>query len=1199
MQHSLSQLQHIARRARLLLIAGEGALVVGVVLAFATGCVLLDWWLRFPSAVRAGMLVMLTTVAWQLTRRRVLPAFRFRPTTLDIAFRIEQREPQLRNLLASAVEFSSAAQQRSASHSDEAALESQLAQRLVARVTRFIEGATTSPFRSTLRYGPSLRRACTLFATTGVCISFLAWSPDLFGIGVTRLLSPWSGARWPARTEVHSLLGGAVVHARGIPLPLRAALIRGDGEHERVWAAFRVKHTADATWGDWDEVLLARQPNGVYERLMEVDGEEMEVVFRSSDNESLETHISIVDSPALVQASFIAEPPAYLQNHNISVDPISQPLGDGTDARAVVLDPVLEGSAVRITAQLNVIAEVSIAGSEGFDGTVQVSDEAPTNVTIDGIAAGASKIHVKLHDHYGIENRAEIGFVFDTILDRVPTAAVVDPSHDESFVVDAVVPLRGELRDDFGLSRAGFEFSVRRASTHDAAEPESVREDVVEVSGVLAEESRTLTLSSFSVKPGDTILVRAVAEDIFELPGARHTRTQSAPRALRIVGAEEFEQQVRTAIANVRRDATRTDALQARAQERLSGALRTTDEKPLAQAQAEVGEALARHTLALNAVARRLERNQQGDGELSRLAQEASAMSEEAAIASSDATEQIMESENPESSDTIATTAKSQASKSQEQVRADLEGLIALLDRDADSWLSKRHIEELRERIESLIRKTDALAQRTHAQARDELPAEERAALDELASEQQDAANDTDALVDELRTRQEATKDLDPALARALEQAATAAKEGRAREAMEQASEATKSNQLAQAGASERNAAQALARAEQALKDVGKIRAEELARVLESLVESVQRIIEQTERLLPQFTRAQDAELHARAIGQVSQNTRGLASDARGAGRAASRVAAPLERAAESLSTASSLLRREEPVVVDAIAAGESAIVSLHEALSLAEDAKERAQQDAATEKREELLEKYRSLLEQELALKALTQKIADSTGTTPTRREQLELRRLALTQGEVRDAISGLLSDEESISKSPAFTDVHKDIDQFLGRAVETLNRAESAEAVVAQTDGAQGLADLITALGEDEDEDPFTERQPPQGETGGGGGSAPSSEPIPPLAELKLLRQMQRQLFQRTLQLESARERGLAEDSLIAQRAALAERQARIVELTEAIANSMEKSKATPTDQKPTTTPEASPPTTPSRQQARARKQELRWLA
>ena len=703
-----------------------------------------------------------------------------------------------------------------------------------------------------------------------------------------------------------------------------------------------------------------------------------------------------------------------------------------------------------------------------------------------------------------------------------------------------------------------------------------LRTELKPASGLLVDESQQLSLASLGVSAGDTVLVRAVAEDIYVQDGVRHPRVLSAPRTLRIVSEEDFEQQLRSTLASVRREAIRTDALQAHAQERLVGKMQTDQgEQSVAKEQADVSESLVRHADSLAALGRRMQRNGREGNELSQLAQEAEAVSEAARTASEEAAKHIESSQTPGVSPEGVAKAEQEAKSAQEEVRADLEALVELLDRDADSWLARRRLEELRERIEKLATDTSALASRTQAKAREELSAEDRAALDALAAQQRDAATDADALLNELRERQEATKKIDPALARALEQAAQAAQKGRVREEMEQAAEDTEDNRLTQAGEAEQRAMDALAQAEQALKDAGKLRAEELARVLESLIASVERFIGQTEILIPKLLELPAAETNARSVGVISQNSRGLAGEARTAGRAASRVAAPLERAAESLSVSASLLRKEQPNITDASAAAESALVSFKEALTLAEAAKERAQEEAAAEKREELLAKYRALLEREVAIQMQTERSVPVDRNAPTRREQIELRRLGVAQTEVRTAVAGLLTDEETVAKSAAFSDMHNEIDERLASAVDALSKARATDAVLAQTEGAQGIADIIAALGNDEEEDPFAERQAPQEPAGGGGGGSQPNEAIPPLAELKLIRRMQQSILDRTLQLDASRANGVSIEEIEKRREDIVARQARILELAEKIAEGMQNSKGRATTEQPTERP------------------------
>ena len=252
--------------------------------------------------------------------------------------------------------------------------------------------------------------------------------------------------------------------------------------------------------------------------------------------------------------------------------------------------------------------------------------------------------------------------------------------------------------------------------------------------------------------------------------------------------------------------------------------------------------------------------------------------------------------------------------------------------------------------------------------------------------------------------------------------------------------------------------------------------------------------------------------------------------------------------------------------------------MSFKEALALAEAAKERAQAEAAAEKREELLAKYRELLEREVAIRMQTERSVPVDKNAPTRREQVELRRLGVAQTEVRTAVAGILTDEETVAKSAAFSDMHHEIDERLASAVDALSKARAIDALLAQTEGAQGIADIIAALGKDEEEDPFAEQKAPQepasSGSGAGGGGQPS-ETIPPLAELKLIRRMQQSIFDRTLQLDASRANGVSIEEIEKRREDIVARQARILELAEKIAERMQESKGKATAEQPTERP------------------------
>jgi hypothetical protein len=872
------------------------------------------------------------------------------------------------------------------------------------------------------------------------------------------------------------------------------------------------------------------------------------------------------------------EPPAYAQR---VVAARNEDLGSGTDARATTRDPLLDGSRVRLELRLSrpipfdesnptvwMIGEGLMDGradsapadaTQGETAAVEAADTAAPQVTkaeesarrpvvpvvdsadpsrwvIEFTARGPTRIEAQLVDADGIRQREPSVFAFDTVTDRAPTAAIIDPAQDESVVADARVPMRAEQRDDLELRSAGIEIATRIGKS----ETESlVFEERAEIAGSQSASSveRMLEIAKLQLAAGDSVVLRSFAEDYFDGLGApekSHGRTRSAPRVIRIVGEEEFERQIRSSLSGVRRDAMRIDERQAKAREQVE---KDPSDATLEQAQAAVTEGAARIRESAKQLLERLERNGRTEGSLADIARQAEDIASAAEARSAEASEALerarKEASTPEERKQREADAK-QAAERQDEVRAELEDLVGLLDRDEDAWAARRRLEGLTNRIRQLARETQQAAQRSNGESREQLSPDARAEIDALAERQASAAEEAEKTLSELKERAKALEESDPQQARALDAAAKAAEDGRVREEMEQASKDSEQNKLEQSKAAQERALEALQKAAQELEQDRKVRAKELARLLEDLVESIRRLIEETEDRRGELAGvpggSDEPQLRLRdplaaSFGVLSQNTRGVAADARTRSREAARPARSLDSAATSMAAAAAMLRSMEFKREDAAGATEAALKHLDEALKLAEEAAERAEERAAEEKREELLEKYREFLEREVTLRDAAKKIVPEAGKSIGRRELVESRRLGAAQEELREALRRLLDSEEEVKGSDALVDMHDVINESLVDARATLNEGKPADALPSADDAVEALAAIVSALDEDaasNEEDMFAEQEAAGGNQGAGG-QGPSGA-VPPVAEVKLLRSMQDSLARRTRALDEA---------------------------------------------------------------------------
>jgi len=629
---------------------------------------------------------------------------------------------------------------------------------------------------------------------------------------------------------------------------------------------------------------------------------------------------------------------------------------------------------------------------------------------------------------------------------------------------------------------------------------------------------------------------------------------------IRIVGEEEFERQIRSSLSGVRRDAMRIDERQAKAREQVE---KDPKDATLEQGQAAVTEGAARIRESAEQVLERLERNGRADGSLADIARQAEDIASAAEARSAEASEALerarKEAKTPEEREQRAADAK-QAAERQDEVRAELEDLVGLLDRDEDAWAARRRLEGLTNRIRQLARETQQAAQRSNGESREQLSPDARAEIDALAERQASAAEEAEKTLSEMKERAKALEESDAQQARALDAAAKAAEDGRVREEMEQASKDSAQNKLEQSKAAQERALDALQKAAQELEQDRKVRAKELARLLEDLVEAIKRLVAETEDRraelagVPGGSGEPESRLRdplAALFGVLSQNTRGVAADARARSREAARPARSLDSAANSLAAVAATLRARDFAREDAVSAADAALKHLDEALKLAEEASDRAEERAAEEKREELLQKYREFLEREVTLRDAAKKIIPEPGKAIGRRELVESRRLGSAQEELREAVRRLLDAEEEVKGSDALVDMHDVINEALSDSRASLNEGKPGAAVSPADDAIEAIAAIVGALDEKDtpgDEDAFAEQQN-SGSDQGAGGQSPSGA-VPPVAEVKLLRSMQDSVARRTRALDESAS-SLTSVERAQRLGAIAARQQRILEL------------------------------------------------
>ncbi len=1140
-------MREVRTRVRAALIV-ERALSVGAwFVAAGVALMALDWLLVLPSLFRVIDFIIGVAALFTCVHCLIVPATQFRPRLVDIARRIERAVPSTRGRLASALEF---------------------------EITR-----VASPFAESVQQAvmPALREARharvvdrhvlgrhAKWAALALAVAALPWLVDrqLASIGTQRLLQPWSSARWPASTNVESLV--EMTHAaRGMAVRLRAALTKGDPATTDVLIQWRLL-AVDGSWTT-REAIAPRQPDGTYEFLLEPGlAERVDFTFSTHDAESLEQVVRFVDPPTVRLVQLTVQPPAYASavRDVVSTESTIDAVVDGVVVRA---DPALEGSRIDVTLWIANAPPCPSDSANEADFAAWVSRQwrpgggaaepaAAMSVACEGDhwklswnVLGNDFLDVTPTDQRGLSAPSALRVVVDAIPDERPSATMEEPAQDERVVGQADVNIVGQLADDVGLVWGAVEVERIRVG-EGQTQVVSIREAI---QGTAAEFKQHLSLSAVDggCVAGDQLEVRVLAQDLAgEALG--HPPVSSVVRRLRVVSRAQFEQDVASAAQAIRSQVVRADGRQEEV-ERASA----TDRRAIAQ-QVEVGDRIAAARDAARQLVDRLGRNGLEGESLSQAAREAAAQLEQAATEAGHAREAMQRAgeEGDAGDEAGAEAASNEAREAQRSVRDALATAAGLLERDDDLWSLRRDMERIEERLDAAQAAREALSPESAGKRAEELGARDRDRSQQAARETEQATDQARDVLDELRQRADAMAQSNPERAQAMRDAAQRAERAGLTESLEQSAEASRQNQQDQAQQSADAARAALGQMEEALEQEEKLQLESLRRKLASLVERLTALVAQSTQLAEAAAGPAAARDVADGIITLFHNT-GAAQDEAGAlGPDGLSMVKSISRASEQQSTAATMLRAS---TADRAAAAEAmgrSTLALQEALDVATAREAQAEQQQQQQRLKALRGKYLALLpEQEAVVQGV---VAARDGALGGRRLLMESKKLSTQQSSVLEQLEAI-SSEPDVGASAAFQEAHRVAREAAMSAGSALNEGRVDDLV---TGDVEVVRDVIVSIAdalasESQARDRFGRDQLAGGDQGaGGGGSGPEEGELPPAAELKLLKSLQGHLSRRTRQISegSPPRRGEAAD--------LAARQKSVAKLVQDLADKLE---------------------------------------
>jgi len=1165
--------ERAAHRVRTLLVVERLSSLGALALSLAATFIVIDLLLRLPGPLRAVLLaVWIGAVGWTVWRR-IRPAWRLRVTPVSVALRVEDRLPSMRGRIASALEFASS-REAAGGHAMspfEAAVVQQVSPHVGERDVMQVVDAR-----------PCRRRVVRLAAMCMAAIAIAVAAPSMSSVGMQRLFMPWTAAEWPARTGIESRTD-VRHHPRGASLPLRAELTRGDPGRERVWVRIR-RMGSSGLFGAWEESLAVRQSGSRFERVVEPGSRTIEFQFRTSDVSTPVQRVDIVEPPAVASARATVTPPEYART---AVPPREQDLGDATGTRGRIAEPAIEGS--RITVSMTpsraaappdadadpgafeswVASTFSMKGQDGVpDVTVRSADDGTPVWEISWDAVRDASLAVTLRDADGVANVEPIAIDVSVVADRPPEVVVTDPASDETVLPTAVVPVRVEARDDLAVGALRAEVVRGDAVTPVAtAVPAALGQRQARADGAV-------DVASTGAVPGDVLELYAVASDI-RMAGLGAEGVRSVPRRLRVISGSQFDEEMRAALASLRQSAIRSDERQRALMER------EDDPGELVRPQGELSERLAGLERTVAGLRSRLTRNRADDDALRSVLDAAEDLVAEAAARSNEARESLQGAAESEQSAQdaersgntegaqrargAAERARAQAGAAQEAVRAELEDLATLLDRDRDAWAASRQLQKVTESLAKADAARRAAGARTAGRTRDELSAADAAELDRAAQAAEEAARAAREAMEALAERAERVKTADPARAEALREAVRKGEQGSLEARTEQAAQSTRENRMDEAGRASAQAAETVQQMMGELADDERTRTQTLRRRLASMLESLEGLLTRAESAqrsadaLAPDAPAADAE--AREAGTLNQQALAVADEGRAGGPSLQRIVRTVERGAESAGRGATSLRRAPPAVADGAGALARATALFREARDLARTEERRNEARDRERRVRALAEAYRALADRQEGVVVAVSALVQSDGNAARdRRRIMEARRAGVEQESVRADARAIAEGNEDVRASEVLMNSTEALSDAASRAAADLRDGSARAQTVAEcADVLQILRGLAAALAEQAAaRNPFEDAQAQGGEQaggGGGGGEGEDNEPVvPPVAELKVLRAVQQGLAERTRAVGSG---ALPADML----ETVARRQADIAALADKVREEVEK--------------------------------------
>ena len=539
-------------------LARVAALFIGILLLAGWA----DWAVHLASPIRAvEFLATIAALGWSIRKfflRPLLANF----DDLALALKIEDRWPGLQDRLASAVEFLELPTDQKTSDNASPELRKRVIEQAYAEVESidFTQAIDHRPARQSLKF---------LGIAAAISLISVGLGPQSTKLAMLRFFNPLGGPEWPKATLLKWLEATPKV-ALGEPWSLVVKVEDGYTIPSSAVAEFTF---AD---GEKAEEPLRVVDGGEFRGRLESVTQSFKVRVRAGDDLTEIKPVEAVTPPRLADLKIQVQPPAYTGLPAITLAPGSAQI------RAV------EGSMITVTAKASkTLSSASLKWTDSAQKppTIQL-DTARQNLSSSWPATAGTGISIDLTDTEGFTSKDQGRLDQQVVPDTAPRVVLEDPATDRDITPQAVVPLKIDLEDDFGIAQVKMKYTVSNGSG-DPGEP-LVKPLWTSVPGQAMVKKNKVSdrwdLSPLSLAPGSMITLLIEAND-FKTPNGPNIGKSREIR-LRVVTAQEAARQMEDQRREIREETERVLAMQKQANRPVDEAKRT-----LAQTKDQIPDA--------------------------------------------------------------------------------------------------------------------------------------------------------------------------------------------------------------------------------------------------------------------------------------------------------------------------------------------------------------------------------------------------------------------------------------------------------------------------------------------------------------------------------------------------------------------------------------------------------------------------------